>query len=390
MSASPSVVFIVCLFFMAHTVGADVPPTTQKKRPLKILFIIPEFPKFNQTFILNQITGLIDRGHDVYILARETPERLMPPEVAQYNLLEKTFYRILPAEQYNYDIIFAQFGREGRVGLNLRKKGVTGKLVTCFRGDEVAKPLHTNSTYYDELFATGDLFLPVCDYFKQALLAAGCPQEKTVILHSGINLAKFPFKLKKPPSSTDPIKLITVCRLTEKKGIYYSIKAVEKLVKEFPNITFTIIGDGKERKNLYMLIKKLDLKKQVKILTWLPHEKVADKLHQSHIFIHPSLVATNGGLEGIPNTLKEAMACGLPVISTYHSGIPELIHHNVSGFLVQEKSVMSLVKRVKKLINQPELWQSMALAARKHVEQTFDMHTLNDQLELLLYKVINE
>jgi colanic acid/amylovoran biosynthesis glycosyltransferase len=108
-------------------------------------------------------------------------------------------------------------------------------------------------------------------------------------------------------------------------------------------------------------------------------------LAQSHILIAPSVTAADGDEEGIPNTLKEAMAMGLPVISTVHAGIPELVNDGVSGFLVPERDVEALADRLMRLVDQPETWAAMGRAGRRQIEAEFDTDRLNDDL-LVLYK----
>jgi len=115
------------------------------------------------------------------------------------------------------------------------------------------------------------------------------------------------------------------------------------------------------------------------------HDEVVQVLAQSHILIAPSVTAADGDEEGIPNTLKEAMAMGLPVISTLHAGIPELVEDGVSGFLVPEHNVEALADRLMRLVDHPETWAAMGRAGRRQIEAEFDTDRLNDEL-LVLYK----
>jgi len=94
----------------------------------------------------------------------------------------------------------------------------------------------------------------------------------------------------------------------------------------------------------------------------------------------PSITSQNGDQEGIPTTLMEAMACGLPVLSTFHSGIPELVQDGQSGFLVPERDVEALAEKLEHLLNHQECWSEMGLAGRKFVEANHDINKLNDRL----------
>jgi len=108
-------------------------------------------------------------------------------------------------------------------------------------------------------------------------------------------------------------------------------------------------------------------------------------LAEAHILMAPSVTAADGDEEGIPNTLKEAMAMGIPVISTLHAGIPELVADGISGFLVPERDAAALADRLRRLVDHPETWAAMGRAGRVRIDSDFDIDRLNDQL-LDLYK----
>ena len=105
------------------------------------------------------------------------------------------------------------------------------------------------------------------------------------------------------------------------------------------------------------------------------------KIYQeARIFVLPSVTASKGDEEGTPVVLMEAQATGLPVISTFHSGIPEVVIHGKSGFLVPEKDVDALAERLEYLIEHPEIWPEMGKEGRKFVEKKYDIKKLNQQL----------
>ena len=120
-----------------------------------------------------------------------------------------------------------------------------------------------------------------------------------------------------------------------------------------------------------------------KLLGWKTHEEVKVLLKESHVLVAPSLTSEGGDQEGIPNAIKEAMASGLPVISTFHSGIPELVTDGVSGLLVPERDAASIADSLAYLISHPEICNEMGQAGRMQVEQKFDTNLLNKQLEEL-------
>lgn len=384
----------------------DHPYVPEKK--LKILFVLHEFPKFIQQFILNQITGLHDLGHDIYIYANKKVKGPIPPDIARYNLMERTFYKTVPKNQQDFDIIYCHFGPDGYCGLYLKKYyGLTGKVVTCFRGDDISKLLrsHPNNktskkrgifsvpcyspTMYDELFSQGDHFLPVCDYFRKKLLTLGCNKNTITVQHSGINTANFSYKKRRHKKKNEKLSIVTIGRLVEKKGIKYAIRAIARLIPSYPKLTYTIIGNGPLYKKLDLLIKRLGLEKQIILKGWLSQEDIKDYLYSADIFVLPAITAQDGDEEGISNVLKEAMATGLPVVTTRHSGIPELVKNNNSGYIVKEKSIAELGNKIEKLLKNPSKCISMGASGRSFVEKNFETSTLIIELSKLFEKLAN-
>jgi len=300
-------------------------------------------------------------------------------------------FQILPfIEEKPYDIIHCQFGVLGPEGVHIKQVlGGAIKLVTSFRGYDATKILQREPRLYDELFETGDLFLPVSQSLKDRVVIHGCPQEKIAVLPSGIDCEKFP-----SPESRDsedkPITLITVARLVEKKGIAYAIEAAARVLKAGRLIRYVIIGEGRLREGLEQSIDKFGLQGHVQLLGRKNHEEVVQYLRKAHILIAPSMTTKEGDQEGIPNVLKEAMVLGLPVISTYHGGIPELVEDGVSGFLVKEKDVESMAEKIMYLIDHPKVRESIGQVGRAHIQKNYDIQKLNDRLDDLYEQLIGK
>jgi len=397
---------------------------------MKIAFIVSEFPILSETFILNQITGLLDLGHDVEIFAEKNPkERKMHSDIDKYQLMKRVHYfampyskimRILKAFYFlvinfhksplkilkslnvfeygkvalslrllyllipfldkNFDIIHCHFGPNGITGTSLKEIGINGKLVTTFHGNDMSSFIINNdNNIYKKLFLNGDIFLPISDYWKEKLIRLGCNKKKIIVHRMGINLEKFKFSERRKQHE-EYIKILTVGRLVEKKGHEYAIKAIAKIVRKRRNIEYIIAGDGPLRNKLEDLILKLGIKSYIKFLGAVEQNEVLKLYQQAHIFILPSVTASNGDQEGIPVVLMEAQATGLPIISTYHTGIPEVVVDGKSGFLVPEKDVDALADKLEYLIEHPELWPEMGRYGRKFVEERYNIKKLNQQL----------
>ena len=401
---------------------------------MKIAFIVRDFPLLSETFIINQSKGVSDRGHEVDIYAyNSSNSSKIHPNVKKYQLLNRTFYqplvpqnhfwRVLKAikliiKNYDkkpvvllrslnffkygkraaslkllysvipllrsepYDIIHCQFGTVARDGMVWRDLGaIKGKLLTCFRGYDISSFVHKyGENIYDELFAKGDFFLANCKFFQKKAIRLGCARHKIIVHGSGIDCSQFQFKARVAPEPNDKIYLVTTARLVGKKGLEYSISAVAKVAKFYHNIEYNIIGDGYLKSELQQLIQELNVTEKIKLLGWKNQPEIIEILNKSHIFLAPSVTFHDGNQDAPVNTLKEAMAMGLPVISTLHGGIPELVEDGISGFLVPERDVDAIAEKLIYLIEHPEIWSTMGQAGRAYVQKHYDINKLNDEL----------
>lgn len=400
-----------------------------------------EFPSLSQTFVLNQITGLIDRGHSVDIFASEKKNASTIHEnVKKYKLLEHTdypleipqnivwrilcslsfiftlikenpraifhslniykygrkalsltlLYQIIPfVKKGPYDIIHCQVGMLGPQALLVKQiTASSAKLITSFRGYDASRYMQDRPGVYDELFREGDVFCPVSKSLQNRIVGEGCREEKITIVRSGINCQKFPYSRKRKLHG-EPTKIITIGRLVEKKGIQYALEAIASLITSGRDIHYVVVGDGMLRGDLECSIEDLGIGNHVQLLGWRNQDEVIQLLQDMHILVAPSVTATNGDQEGIPNVVKEAMALGLPVISTFHSGIPELVEDGVSGFLVKERDVDALTDRLIYMVDHPEIWSKMGRAGSDQIHKYYDMTRLNDQLVNLYQVVLN-
>ncbi|MDJ0712601.1 MAG: glycosyltransferase [Prochloraceae cyanobacterium] len=414
---------------------------------MKIAFLVGEFPLLSETFIFNQIAGAIDRGHEVHIYALNgEPKDLskVHPIVEKYNLIDRTYYSpTLPKNKISlffkciglfltnierslsafapllklfqdnpristisclftwfykaislpqtgsYDIIHCQFGTLSSIGLLCREMGlIEGNLITTFRGHDITQIVAKyGERFYDRLFAEGEFFFANCEFFRQRALALGCDENKIVVHGSGIDCSKFTFTSR--PTVTDgKVKIATIARLVEKKGIEYGIRAIALLVETHPQIEYNVIGNGVLKPDLEKLIEELNLTNKVKLLGWKKQQEIIEILNNTHIFMAPCVTAADGDRDAPVNTLKEAMAMGLPVVSTYHGGIPELVEDGISGFLVPERDAEALAEKLSYLIEHTEIWSDMAKAGRLRVESKYDFNNLNDELVRIYEQVL--
>lgn len=400
---------------------------------MRIAFLLNFFPRTSETFILNQIVGLIERGHTVDIFARYPDiDDPIHSDVKKYQLIERTHYlaiargrnkrllagaRIIlkrdwsrfshllrhtsalqsggPAKELflealflepslkasTYDVIHCHFGTAGIFGQHLREIGIIkGPLLTTFHGSDIGSYVAQNGAgVYANLFRRGKAMTCSSNFIRGKLISAGCDPAKIFLFKLGTDLTKFDF-LERRIGSDGIIRLITVARLVEKKGLEYSIRAVANLVRQFPNLEYTIVGDGYLRGDLSLLIEQLNLQERVRLVGWKTQEEILQLLAESHIFVLASVLSSDGDFEGQGLVLQEAQAMGLPVICTNHNGFPDSIVNGQTGFLVPERDADALSLKLAELIGQPELWCSIGKKGRAFVEAEFDLGKRNDAL----------
>jgi colanic acid/amylovoran biosynthesis glycosyltransferase len=406
---------------------------------VRVAFLLRRFPALSETFILNQITGLIDMGHTVdvrHTMPCEDTET--HPDVRAYGLLKGSVPvfppRSVPARVLkgaarfagaffgcpglalnslnvfrhgrdaaslrllylssgfcgSWDVLHCHYGMLGQLGARLREMGASvGPVVTSFHGFDMTSYVREHGPdVYSELFERGDLFLPVSEHWKERLIEMGCPENRIRVHRMGVDCEKLEYRAR-PLKPGQPVRLVSVARLVEKKGIEYGIRAVAALIGEGMDLVYTVVGDGELRGDLEALAGRLDPSGSIRFTGWKSRSEVLDVLRGSHMLLAPSVTAANGDQEGIPVVLMEAMAMGLPVVSTTHSGIPELVEDGESGLLAAERDVEALERAVRKLAGDPSSWAEMGAAGRKRVGEDYNLSKQLERLEGLYEQAVS-
>lgn len=228
--------------------------------------------------------------------------------------------------------------------------------------------------------ATGGL-MAVSERIRTSLLSMVGIAERVCVHREGIEVDRFSHRPRRLDVG-EPVRQMTVARLAEKKGLVYAVAALAEACRALGRdaVELTIVGDGPERPRIESAIAAHGLGDRVHLLGWRDRDDVAELLDTAHVFIAPSVTATDGDMEGVPTAIMEAMARGLPVISTRHSGIPELVDDGRSGRLVDEYAVVSLAKAIIDFAGIPVSWAAMGEAGRQIVVKRFNTDTLNDRL----------
>jgi len=402
------------------------------------------FPVLSQTFISLQISSLIDEGFDVTVInfgptgdfgqfaddvklnlesteviqlrsgnGRNLPGSLMKvlPQLLYFSLFRPRFlflaikkvflkkgskrFSQLIALAYSlrfkcFDVVHIQFLVLAEHFALLKMLGFFSpatNLACSVRGFDISKK--KNIQRFDRALIFGQIkyFLPVCDFFKRRLINMGC-ESAIRIIHSPINLAK----IKRAKNHNDRVKnqtieFVSVGRLVEKKGFDDALKAFSELKKINHKFRYTIIGEGKLKNELMQDISRYGLSDCVVLAGAMRPEDVIEYMNNSDVLLAPSKTASDGDSEGIPNVIKEAMALGLPVVATRHSGIPELVDHGVDGLLCAEGSPDELYDILIQMTENLHKYEKLSKSGKEKITRLFSPAATTKEL-VDVYKAI--
>jgi colanic acid/amylovoran biosynthesis glycosyltransferase len=411
---------------------------------MRILFVVEHFPCLSETFVLNQITGLLDRGHDVEIYPLGLPgEGPIHPDVRRYDLMNRVWQekpaiprgrltrvaraaqiivrnlprggarllRTLNVPRYGrdaanlklcfggvpflgsrkgFDIVHCHFGPNGVSALSWREAGLwRGRLTVAFHAHEIAGFTdRAGKSYYRNLFRSDARLLPVSDFWRRKLITWGADPGRVTVHRMGVDCEATEFRPRPIPADRT-VEIISVCRLVEQKGLEYALRAFGLLRRRGRDLHFTIVGDGPIRDELVALASEIGIADAVTFLGSRPQDRVRELLAASHVFLAPSVTASDGLMEGIPVSIMEAMAAGLPVVGTRHSGIPELIEDGVSGILAEERDVAGLADGLGRMLDEPPFVKSVQLAGRDVVEKRYNIRGLVIDLERIFQEELS-
>lgn len=373
-------------------------PLPNRKRKLTILYPTSMFPKLSETFILEQITNLIDLGHDVKIVAFYRPdEKIFHPQIEKYDLLSKTLYikKIDKEPGFEFspevldflkdvDIIHSHFAALPTDFAMHASKLLGIPYVFTTHAYDIF--VHTKPDKLAEYASSAARIITISEFNKNFMLEmiGDGYRNKVDIIRCGIDVERFSSGQRK---ASDTVRVLTTGRFVEKKGIIYAIRAFAKLPAKC-NAVLRIIGDGPLRSEIENAISELKINHKVELLGALPQSEVIKEMQRADIFTLPSVTASNNDKEGLPVSILEAQAMKLPVVSTFHSGIPEGVIDGQTAYLVPERDVDTLAAKLVELIENPSLRQEMGERGRRHVDANFNIHYEIAKLERIMNDVV--
>jgi colanic acid/amylovoran biosynthesis glycosyltransferase len=254
-------------------------------------------------------------------------------------------------------------------------------VVVSFHGADAGVDLDQSShlALLRRVFSHATLLLVRANSLGQKLAILGADRDKIRIHRTGIPLDDIPFRTRIPPPD-GAWQCVQACRLIAKKGLATTLRAFAQFIETFPKATLVIAGEGPQLDELRALAATLKVADRVEFPGFLPQAELRALYARSHLFLHPSETAPDGDQEGVPNSMLEAMASGLPVVATNHGGIPEAVEQGLSGWLVAERDPAAMVNAMLALATNPRHYTQMSSAAAARVSAVFD---LNNQARLL-------
>lgn len=412
---------------------------------MRIAIITGEFPKVSETFVMHHINGLLKLGHevDVYAEYRSRGADFARDDLLAADLQGRTSYIDMPSlrtgkrllsapyriaycgthvprltldalnpmrfgrkavdfSQVNrlyglaridrnrqYDVIHAHFGM---VGDHFRFAGALWEapIVVSFHGFDVSMwPREHGSDCYTRLFKVASALAVNSDNTRKRVIDLGCPPHKIEKLYPSWDMASFSYTDHQRDEGT-PMRVLTVARLVEKKGVEDAVAAIALVKKSHPNVRYDVVGDGPLRPRIETLIDTLDLREAVTLHGAQSRDYVRRMMEDAHVFLLPSVTSRTGDEEGLGVVLLEAQSTGLPVVATMHGPFPEVVIHGETGFLAPEHASEQLAHWLVFLIEHPQTASQMGRAAREHVERNFAPDQIDAHCVDLYERVIDE
>ncbi|MCH7827423.1 MAG: glycosyltransferase family 4 protein [Bacteroidetes bacterium] len=303
----------------------------------------------------------------------------------------KSFHKI-------YTQYFSKFLYKNNINVVLAEYGITGysvlsaceslniPLIVHFHGFDAfeIKTIQDYKNKYKKLFNYSSSIIAVSKPMVEQLLSLGAKKEKIFYNPCGIDMDLFK---KVSPQNSSP-NFLAVGRFTPKKGQKYTIEAFNTAHKKHPDAKLYFVGDGEDLDECKKLVNKLYLDKSIIFLGRQTQNHIIELISKSRGFLQHSIISSSGDMEGTPLVILEASASGLPVVSTFHSGIPEAVLHTKTGYLVEEQDVNRMAEYIIKLIECPELCKKLGDAGHEHILTNYNINNRIYKLLQLLQSFI--
>jgi glycosyltransferase involved in cell wall biosynthesis len=298
-------------------------------------------------------------------------------------------------EAFGPDLFHAHFGVDGVYALPFARRMNRPLLVSVYGYDASRLPRFqllpvawfNYWLHFDALVRGTTRFLAYTKFLADQLEARGVPREKITVHYPGVPTDRYAVER---PAGERPPNVLFVGRFVEKKGLPDLVRAFGRVAGVQPQARLVLVGDGPLRPDLERLVGRLALGSRVDLPGFLDQDDLRDRFEQAAVFCHPSVTPESGETEGLPFSVLEAQAAGLPVVATRHAGLPEGVEDGETGILVGEGDVGGLARALGALLGNPERRETMSRAAVDHVIRKFDLRRQAARLEALYDEILSK
>jgi len=354
-----------------------------------------------QNHIVCEMTQNLDQFSvpNIHSLSEASPWRsLWDKGLRDLKIRRHLGFLVEQAKRHKVQLLHSHFGNVGWENIGAARR-VGMKHVVTFYGLDVNYLPKLDPCWYERyvaLFEQVDRVLCEGPYMAQCIVDLGCPKSKVIVHHLGVSLDEIAFN-PRVWTPGEPLRVLLAASFREKKGIPYALEALGRLQHDVP-LEITLIGDADEesrsqaeKRKILAVIHKHNLISKMRMPGYQPHAILLEESYKHHVFLSPSITACDGDTEGgAPVSIIEMMAIGMPVVSTKHCDIQEVVNNGVTGLLAEERDVNGLVRHIKWLVDHPEQWSIMAEAGRKHVETEFNARIQGEHLKGIYESALNE
>jgi len=375
--------------------GAHVAPngTLFRGAAKQICIVVPYEPAISETFITAHIEKLPAR---TLVIHGWRPSIGSKPILPFHNIALHKVGRVLLGHRLAREItsgyvkafrtfrpqaVLAEYGTTGVVTLEACRQ-LHIPLIVHFHGYDayVRSVLEEHRETYSKMFDQAAAIIAVSLSMQRKLISMGAPAHKVHYNPYGIDCSMFGGA---EPSNSPP-RFLAVGRFVEKKAPQATLNAFGRVYRKHPTAQLRMIGDGPLLQECTILANKLGIESAVEFLGAQTHAVVQAEMRGARCFVQHSVEASTGDCEGTPLGILEAGASGLPVVSTRHAGIPDVVIDGETGLLVNEHDVDGMAEAMIKLLEEPILAARLGQAARNHVSEHFSQQ----QSLLKLWKII--